>query len=76
MAVARPQGFRLPHGAALLTQYDADREVWIGVLEIPGLDPIHGEQPSALRLIDALGQEANRLLTANTGQAGAEGGES
>jgi hypothetical protein len=74
VAVARPQGFRLPHGAALLAQYDADRELWVGVLEVAGLDAIHGEAPTVLRLIDALGQQANRLLTANTGQAGAAGG--
>jgi hypothetical protein len=68
-----PPHFRLPDGSTMLASYDATARRWSGVLEVPGLAAVNAEEQTALRLIDALGLLAYRLLAA--GQADVAGDE-
>jgi hypothetical protein len=61
---AAPRGFRLPDGSTLRVSYDAGRECWSGVLEVPGLGPVGGEAGGVRALIDRLGQQAHARLSA------------
>jgi hypothetical protein len=65
--VRQQQQFRLPSGSSLLASYDGGRQCWSGVLEVPGLPALTGEASGVMKLLDALGREAHRLLTANAG---------